>query len=175
MCAFFKPDFYFINIIFLLSRQCGIVVFTFKMYRVHYFIYHPPVGAQVVPSSRKKYCYQPHSEFLRRFEQDILPKGFVKIRHAGYLHSKNKMDLIAAVCKQLELPAQMQRAHTPVALRLPLKTGTDITGYPVCGKGRMELIKTFNYHNGALVHIAQLRNRSSPKTKRKYAAHENAR
>ena len=53
------------------------------------------------------------AEFLRRFEQHILPKGFVKIRHAGYLHAKNKMGRIASVCKQLKLPAPMQR-YTPL-------------------------------------------------------------
>ncbi len=33
---------------------------------------------------------------------------------------------------------------------------------PCIGKGRMTLVKTFIYHNGALVDVAQLRNRSSP-------------
>jgi putative transposase/transposase-like zinc-binding protein len=122
--------------------------------------------------NKQKVMTLSHAEFLRRFEQHILPKGFVKIRHAGYLHSKNKMERIVAVCRQLKLPAPMQRVHTPVALRLLLQTGKDITGCPVCGKGRMELIKTFIYHNGALIDIAQLRNRGSPKMKRKYAAHE---
>jgi hypothetical protein len=57
-----------------------------------------------------------HTEFLRRFEQHILPKGFVKIRHAGYLHAGDKMVRIGAVCSQLKLPAPIQRVHTPVAL-----------------------------------------------------------
>jgi Putative transposase. len=113
-----------------------------------------------------------HPEFLRRFEQHILPKGFVKIRHAGYLHAKNKMKRIAAVCTQLKLPAPMQRARTPVALRLLLQTGKDITLCPVCKNGRMELIKTLIYHNGCLVDAAELRNRGSPKAKKKYASYE---
>jgi len=113
-----------------------------------------------------------HAEFLRRFEQHILPKSFMKIRHAGYLHSKNKMERIAVVCTQLKLPAPMQRVRTPVALRLLLQTSKDITLCPVCKNGRMELIKTFIYHNGCLVDAAQLRNRGSPKTKRKYATPE---
>jgi hypothetical protein len=60
----------------------------------------------------------------------------------------------------------MQREHTPVALRMLLQTGKDITLCPVCKKGRMELVKTLIYHNGCLVDTAQLRNRGSPKTKR---------
>jgi hypothetical protein len=46
------------------------------------------------------------------------------------------------------------------------KTGRDITLCPVCGQGRMELIKTFIFHNGCLIDAAQLRNRGSPKIKR---------
>ncbi|MEJ7739718.1 MAG: transposase [Chitinophagaceae bacterium] len=76
-----------------------------------------------------------HPEFLRRFEQHILPKGFVKIRHAGYLHAKNKMERIAAVCAQLRLPAPMPRIHIPAALRLLLQTGKDISRCPDVGKG----------------------------------------
>jgi len=113
-----------------------------------------------------------HAEFLRRFEQHILPKGFVKIRHSGYLHAKNKMERIAAVCRQLKLPVPMQRVHTPIALQLLLQTGKDINLCPVCGRGRMVLVKTFIYHNGYLVDAAQLHNRGSPKIKRNNTAHD---
>jgi hypothetical protein len=96
----------------------------------------------------------------------------VKIRHAGYLHPKGKMERIGAVCSQLKLPAPMQRVHTPVALRLLLQTGKDITVCPVCKQGKMKLIRTLIYHNGCLVDVAKLHNRGSPKIKRKYAVHE---
>ena len=122
--------------------------------------------------NKQKIITLEHAEFLRRFEQHILPKSFMKIRHAGYLHSRNKMERIAAVCTQLKLPAPMQRVSTPVALRLLLQTGKDITLCPVCKKGRMELVKTLIYHNGCLVDAAELRNRGSPKTNRKYTVHE---
>lgn len=113
-----------------------------------------------------------HAEFLRRFEQHILPKGFVKIRHSGYLHARDKMQRIEAVCSQLKLPAPMQRVRTPLALRLLLQTGKDITLCPVCKKGKMELVKTFIYHHGCLADAAQLRNRGSPKIKSKKVTHE---
>lgn len=115
--------------------------------------------------NKQKIMTLTHAEFLRRFEQHILPKGFVKIRHTGYLHAKNKMKRIASVCKELKLPAPMQKIYTPVALRLLLQTGKDITTCPVCGKGRMKLVKTFIFHNGALTDMELLRNRGSPKTK----------
>ena len=108
-----------------------------------------------------------YAEFLRRFEQHILPKGFVKIRHSGYLHARDKMERIGAVCSQLKLPAPMQMVHTPVALRLLLQTGKDITLCPVCKQGKMHLVATFIYHHGCLVDAAQLHNRGSPKIKKK--------
>jgi hypothetical protein len=122
--------------------------------------------------NKQKIMMLSHTEFLRRFEQHILPKNFVKIRHGGYLHAKNKMERIAAVCKQLKLPAPMQRVHTPVDIRLLLQTGKDITLCPVCKKGKMELVKTFIYHHGCLVDAAQLRNRGSPKMKNKKISYE---
>ena len=116
--------------------------------------------------NKQKIMKLTHQEFLRRFEQHILPKNFVKIRHAGYLHARNKMERIAAVCQELKLPAPMQKAHTPVALRLMIQTGRDIMACPVCGQGRMNLVKTLINHHGVLMDIAQLRNRGSPKIKR---------
>jgi len=41
--------------------------------------------------NKQKIMTLSHAEFLRRFEQHILPKGFVKIRYAGYLHARDKM------------------------------------------------------------------------------------
>ena len=38
-----------------------------------------------------------HEEFARRFEQHILPKRFVKIRHGGYLAHNGKNKHIAAI------------------------------------------------------------------------------
>lgn len=118
-----------------------------------------------IDGNKQKMMTLGHAEFLRRFEQHILPKGFVKIRHAGYLHARDKMERIGAVCKQLKLPAPMQRVYTPIDLQVLLQTGNDITLCPVCKKGKMELVKTLIYHNGCLVDAAQLRNRGSPKIK----------
>ena len=101
--------------------------------------------------------------------EDIISLQFsygVKIRHAGYLHAKNKMERIASACQELKLPPPMQKVYTPVALRLLLQSGRDIMACPVCGQGHMKLVKTLINHHGVLIDIAQLRNRGSPKIKR---------
>jgi hypothetical protein len=82
------------------------------------------------------------------------------------------MERIAAVCRELKLPAPMQKVYTPVALRLLLQTGRDVMVCPVCCQGRMKLVKTLLNHHGVLTDVAQLRNRGSPKMKSKYPVHE---
>ena len=42
-----------------------------------------------------------HEEFARRFEQHILPKHFVKIRHGGYLAHNGKNKRTVAIHQQL--------------------------------------------------------------------------
>ena len=46
----------------------------------------------------------PPAEFIRRFEQHILPKGFTKIRHYGYLSNRERTSRVAAILKLLKLP-----------------------------------------------------------------------
>ncbi len=54
-----------------------------------------------------------HQEFARRFEQHILPKRFVKIRHGGYLAHNGKNQRIAAIHQQLNLPKPMPKIIIP--------------------------------------------------------------
>jgi len=58
------------------------------------------------------------SEFIRRFEQHILPKYFTKIRSYGYLSNRNRKLNISAICKQLKLPAHPEKIKIPWQVRL---------------------------------------------------------
>jgi hypothetical protein len=46
------------------------------------------------------------TEFLRRFCQHVLPRGFVRIRHFGYLASAHRTALLALARLQLECQPQ---------------------------------------------------------------------
>jgi hypothetical protein len=79
------------------------------------------------------------AEFLRRLAQHFLPRGFVKIRHYGYLQNHGKVERLTAIRQQLQLGALPPRVIVPAAQRLLEQTGTDITQCPQCSTGKMEL------------------------------------
>jgi hypothetical protein len=53
-------------------------------------------------SGRTAYCTLPVQEFLRRFLQHILPKGFVKVRYYGLFRTGMRRSL-SRLCSQLQL------------------------------------------------------------------------
>jgi len=113
-----------------------------------------------------------HEEFLRRFEQHILPKGFVKIRHSGFLSHQNKTERLKSICKQLQLSPPPPKVKLPARVLAMMRFGVDIGLCSVCKSGRIERIAT--YINIAqtgveLVDVATLRNRGSPKKIQKSA------
>jgi len=57
------------------------------------------------------------SEFLRRFCQHVLPRGFVRIRHFGYLANARRAALIALARQQLgcQLPISSLHANSSLA------------------------------------------------------------
>jgi hypothetical protein len=73
-------------------------------------------------------------EFVRRFLLHILPRGYTKIRHYGFLASAVKKRKLA-LCKILTGATVTVRVKlSPVELMLKL-TGRDITLCPCCGIG----------------------------------------
>ena len=103
-----------------------------------------------------------HEEFLRRFEQHILPTRFVKIRHAGYLSTRGRTERIKTILSRMKLPPPMPKIKIPLILRVLIKTGQDISVCPICHKGSLVLEQTLIMFNGALQDVHALRNKGSP-------------
>jgi len=82
------------------------------------------------------------SEFLRRFEQHILPKGFVKIRSYGFLKNHNKHARLNELRANMNLPPAPPKVRIPAQQRMLEKYGKDISRCPKCEKGTMMLMKT---------------------------------
>ncbi|RYG11938.1 MAG: IS91 family transposase, partial [Chitinophagaceae bacterium] len=102
-----------------------------------------------------------HGEFLARFEQHILPRGFVKIRHYGFLQNRNKQSRIAEIRASLNLEEAKPPVKLPVAVRMLEKFGRDIFKCPKCETGRLVLIKTTRPRTDVRIK-ADLKNKASP-------------
>ena len=76
-------------------------------------------------------------EFLRRFLQHVLPKGFVRIRYYGFLANCHRRKQLALARELLAVPVA-EPANEPA--------GTNSTQQhrcPLCRQGRMLLVETF--------------------------------
>ena len=123
--------------------------------------------------------YLHHEEFLRRFEQHILPARFVRIRHGGYLAHNGKNNRIAAILLQLKLPKPMPKVIIPFSLQMLQRTGIDYSICPKCKAGKMEIIASYLNHNGILVNIKDVtvratKNKASPPMLKNYLIQEQA-
>jgi len=75
-------------------------------------------------------------EFIARFLLHVLPCGFVRIRHFGFLASRCKGNGLPRCRAALGLPAPLPARCTPTAPeRMLALLGIDITRCPACGKG----------------------------------------
>src|SRR5439155_12812124 len=75
-------------------------------------------------------------EFLRRFVQHVLPKGFVKVRHYGLLAPRGR-DARMAVCRRLLLPATVVAALPGDAGSAGSVTPAHVPTCPQCGGHRL--------------------------------------
>jgi hypothetical protein len=82
-------------------------------------------------------------EFIRRFEQHILPKGFTKIRTYGYLANRNRHTRINAVLTSMGLPVHKGLVTIPLEIRMQQHYGIDIRQCPCCKGKTMQLVQVF--------------------------------
>lgn len=83
-------------------------------------------------------------EFIRRFEQHILPKRFTKIRTYGYLANRNRRNRINAVLTKMKLPLHKGLVKIPIQVRLMEQYGINITQCPCCNQNTMQLLLVYH-------------------------------
>jgi len=83
----------------------------------------------------------PAEEFLHRFLLPVLPGGFVRICHIGFLANRGRAAKLAR-CRELlaASPPEAPAAPEPVAALVLRVTGIDITRCPVCRTGRLRVV-----------------------------------
>lgn len=87
--------------------------------------------------NQKKIMTLDAHEFIRRFLLHVIPKGFVRVRHFGFLANRSKT--LLSKCRQLldldpALPELPAKSVHELMLQL---TGIDITRCPLCQKGTL--------------------------------------
>jgi hypothetical protein len=93
-------------------------------------------------SGQTAYCTLPVQEFLRRFLQHILPKGFVKVRYYGLFRVGNRRSL-ARLRSQLHLLQHIAASFPPAPATS--ETSTRVAICPSCGQPM--LLKRVLPHN----------------------------
>jgi len=77
-------------------------------------------------------------EFIRRFLLHSLPKGFVRIRHYGFLANRNRAANLNTIRLLMRVSAPAKKETTSLEEMMRKLTGTDITICPCCNKGKMQ-------------------------------------
>ena len=83
------------------------------------------------------------AECLRRFLLHVLPAGFVRIRHFGFLANRGRTAKLGRCRALLAVPPPTPRPTESVAALVQRLTGVDLTQCPVCRAGRLRLLATF--------------------------------
>jgi hypothetical protein len=92
--------------------------------------------------NKRKNMTLPITEFIRRFLLHVLPTGFMRIRHNGFLSNPDrKAKLHQCLCLLGVLPQLDTRAETVEPNLDRALTDTDRLLYPICGKGHMKPLR----------------------------------
>lgn len=92
-------------------------------------------------ASKQKVMTLSCGEFIRRFEQHILPKGFTRIRSYGYLSNRGRTGRIQAITALMQIPAHPPRLKIPWQLRLLLQYGVQEQRCCYCGNLSLQVVK----------------------------------
>lgn len=98
---------------------------------------------------RKKMMTLRGQEFLRRFEQHLLPKGFCKIRYYGYLGNYRRKERINEVLQQMGKPRHPAPVQVSTVVSRIEKYGTLTMLCPCCKASPLELMYT-RYANNTI-------------------------
>ena len=89
---------------------------------------------------KKTVSLEPH-EFIRRFLLHVLPDGFMRIRHFGFLANRAKKHALAQCRKLLKLDAALPEIPKKSAHDLLLElTGIDLNRCPSCHQGTLIVV-----------------------------------
>jgi hypothetical protein len=77
-------------------------------------------------------------EFIRRFLLHSLPRGFVRIRHYGFLANRNRNENLNIIRELMGFSNHSEKEVASIEEMMLQLTGVDITVCPCCTKGKMQ-------------------------------------
>jgi hypothetical protein len=95
-------------------------------------------------NGKKKLMTLSGEEFLRRYEQHLLPPRFCKIRHYGYLGNYKRKQRVNEILAQMHLPQHAPHAQISMTIRMIEKFGADAMLCSSCKKAKLELLYVLN-------------------------------
>jgi len=91
-------------------------------------------------SGSKKTMTLTGEEFLRRYEQHILPPRFCKIRHYGYLGNYKRKERVNGILQQMNKPQHAEQLEVSRTISRIEQYGTSDMICKKCQKAKIELL-----------------------------------
>lgn len=100
--------------------------------------------------NKSKLMRLPANEFIRRFLNHVLPEKFVRIRHFGFLGSRQKKKNIATArdCLNVESRVETIPSGEDYKQLLQRLVGVDVSKCPCCKLGKLIEVATIDPHPG---------------------------
>jgi len=92
-------------------------------------------------SGIKKIMTLQGEEFLRRFAQHNLPKGFCKILSAGIYSNHGRLTRMETIQKKMQMPLHAKPVVVPWHIRCIERTGINPLVCPYCKKGTTHVLE----------------------------------
>ena len=117
----------------LLKYQAGRVTFQYKDY---------------THGSRSRRMTLAANEFIRRFLLHVLPKGFMRIRHYGYLANRHRRQKLA-LCRRLlgESPSSESLDNHQRAVAARDEDAEPMISCPVCQQGHLRIVHSWDRYS----------------------------
>lgn len=80
------------------------------------------------------------TEFVRRFLLHVLPKGFVRIRHFGFLANRSRKEKVPLARRLLRQQSETASDHSPAVTKTPVAPAPTLHVCPNCKQGRMLVV-----------------------------------
>lgn len=107
--------------------------------------------------NKQKYLELPGVQFIRRFLCHIVPKGFTRIRHYGFLSTRVKTSMLKDIREVLQHPDPGVKPKLTVREVIKIVYGHDINVCQSCMKGALLVVEKWTKDRASPIEFDQLK------------------